>query len=160
MSKYILILLLLVSCGSRKVNKSETKEVDTKKIEQTIVDTSKVVINTDTNVKIIDTSSISEIDIVPIDTTKPFTYNGKTIKNAVLRIKKTKNNITTQSNEKVLEKRDNAVTTNTKAQEQTQIEVVHKDIDRKESLLSYWWVLLLIAIGYIAYKIYDKNKFI
>ena len=160
MNKYIIVLLLLVSCGSRKVNKSNITE-DLKQVtELKTVDTSSVVINEDVNTKTLDTSSCSEIEITPLDTTKPFIYNNKTFKNVVLRIKKHKNNISTQTTEKVSEKRHNAVTTTSKNKTQAQIEVVKKDIDKKESLLSYWWILLLIAIAYIAYRVYDKNKYI
>ena len=158
--RYILLLLLIVSCGSRKVNKSSVEESVQKTIEQTFVDSSKVEINKNLNVKVVDSSEESEICVVPLDTTKPFIYENKTFKNAILKIKKHKNNISTQSLEKVSEKRQNAVKTTTSDKTQTQIEVSHKDIDRKESLLSYWWILLLIAIAYIAYRVYDKNKYI
>jgi len=162
--KKILILFIvfsmLLSCGSRKVQKSNITEDKKEEIETHIVDTSSVVINTDVNTKTLDTSSCSEIEITPLDTTKPFIYNNKTFKNVVLRIKKHKNNISTQTTEKVSENRHNAVTTTSKNKTQTQIEVVKKDIDKKESLLSYWWILLLIAIAYIAYRVYDKNKYI
>ena len=63
--KYLLILLLLVSCGSRKVITEKTQE--TKKIETKIVD----------NTRTIDTSDIDEIEILPIDTLKPVIINGK-----------------------------------------------------------------------------------
>jgi len=160
MNKYIILLLLLVSCGSRKVNKSDTTEAVKQLIETKMVDTSSTTINTDLNTRVLDTSSSSEIEITPLDTTKPFIYNNKVFKNAILRIKKHKNNISTQTTEKVSEKRHNAVTTTSKDKTQAKINVVKKDIDKKESLLSYWWILLLIAIGYIAYRVYDKNKFI
>lgn len=158
--RYLILLLLLVSCGSRKVNKSNVEETINHTAEQTVVDTSKVDINTDLNVKVVDSSEESEICVEPLDTTKPFIYDNKVFKNAVLRIKKHKNNISTHTSEKVSEKRRNAVITTVKDKTQTQVEVTHKDIDKKESLLSYWWILLLIAIAYIAYRVYDKNKYI
>lgn len=150
--------MIIVSCGSRKVNKSDATEDVKHVVKTSILDTSRIVINSDINVKVIDTSTTSEIEIVPIDITKPFMYNNKVFKNAFLRIKKHKNNISTQTTEKVSENRRNAVITDTKDKVKTRTEVIKKDTDKKESLLSYWWVLLLIAIGYIAYKVYDKNK--
>ena len=160
MNRYILLLMIIVSCGSRKVNKSDTTEDIKHVIETKTLDTSSVVINSDINVKVIDTSTTSEIEIVPIDTNKTFIYNNKVFKNVILRIKKHRNNISTQTTEKVSENRRNAVITDTKDKVKTRTEVIKKDTDKKESLLSYWWVLLLIAIGYIAYKVYDKNKYI
>ena len=161
MKKIILLLLIvLTSCGSRKVNKSNVEQTVKQTVEQTLVDTSKVDITTDVNIKVVDSSEESEICVVPLDTTKPFIYDNKVFKNAILKIKKHKNNISTQTSEKVSEKRRNAVTMTNKENTQAKIEVVKKDIDKKESLLSYWWILLLIAIGYIAYRVYDKNKYI
>lgn len=161
MKKIILLLLIvLASCGSRKVNKSNIEQTVKQTVEQTLVDTSKVDITTDVNIKVVDSSEESEICVVPLDTTKPFIYDNKVFKNAILKIKKHKNNISTQTSEKVSEKRRNAVTMTNKENTQAKIEVVKKDIDKKESLLSYWWILLLIAIGYIAYRVYDKNKYI
>jgi hypothetical protein len=156
----ILILLIFVSCGSRKVNKSSVEQTIKKTVEQTIVDTSKIYTNKDLNVKIIDSSEYSEICVAPIDTTKPFIYDNKVFKNAVLKIKKHKNNITTATSEKVSEKRLNAVKTTVKDDSRVQINVDKKDIDKKESLSSYLWILLIIAIAYIAYRVYDKNKYI
>lgn len=158
MNRYILLLMIIVSCGSRKVNKSNTTEDIKHVIETKTLDTSSVVINSDINVKVIDTSTTSEIEIVPIDTSKSFTYNNKVFKNVILRIKKHRNNISTQTTEKVSENRRNAVITDTKDKVKTRTEVIKKDTDKKESLLSYWWVLLLIVMGYISYKVYDKNK--
>lgn len=160
MKKYILILFLvfstLLSCGSRKVQKSNVTEDKKETTETHIIDTSRTIIDTNIKIKVIDTSTTCEIEIIPIDTTKPFMYNNKVFKNAILRIKKHKNNISTETTEKVSEKRDNAVITNTKTQEQTQIEVVKKDIDKKESVLSYWWILVLLIIGYVTYRKYIK----
>lgn len=156
----LLLLIVLTSCGSRKVNKSNVEQTVKQTVEQTLVDTSKVDITTDVNIKVVDSSEESEISVQPLDTTKPFIYDNKVFKNAILKIKKHKNNISTQTSEKVSEKRRNAVTMTSKEKTQAKIEVVKKDIDKKESLLSYWWILLLIAIGYIAYRIYDKNKYI
>lgn len=156
----LLLLIVLTSCGSRKVNKSNIEQTVKQTVEQTLVDTSKVDITTDVNIKVVDSSEESEICVVPLDTTKPFIYDNKVFKNAILKIKKHKNNISTQTSEKVSEKRRNAVTMTNKEKTQAKIEVVKKDIDKKESLLSYWWILLLIAIAYIAYRVYDKNKYI
>lgn len=154
--RYIILLLLLVSCGARKVHKDDIKKTDEHVVEKKIIDTSNVSIDKFINTKIVDTSTNCDIEVKPIDTTKPFIYDGKVVKNAVLRIKKHKNNITTQTNEKVSEKRHNAVITTVNDKSKTEIKVSNKDVDRKQS---YWW-LLLIAIAYIAYRVYDKNKYI
>lgn len=159
MSKYILTFILvfsLLSCGSRKVQKSDIQEEKKEEVQVHIVDTSKTITNTNVQVKVIDTSTTCDIEVAPIDTTKPFTYNGKTLNNAILRIKKHKNNISVVTNENSSEIKRNAVVVDSKEKKETQIEVKQKNIDKKESLLSYWWILALLIVGYITYRKYIK----
>jgi len=126
--KYLLILLLLVSCGSRKVIIEKTQE--NKKIETQIVD----------NTKTIDTSSIDELEIIPIDTLKPMVINGKTYFNAKIKHLKKKNYISI-----VIDK-----TTTIKAKET--ITIKNK---ATEKVVNYWWFLLLLIIPiFFVYKIY------
>ena len=89
--------IFLTSCGSRKVNKSETKEQEQKSEKITLETETRVTDNT----KIIDTSTNDEIEIVPVDNTLPFTINGKEYKNAKIRHKKSKNNITINKDVKI-----------------------------------------------------------
>ena len=63
--KYLFILLLLVGCGTRKVNKSNTETKE--KSEITIVDSLKKEIKTDSSTEI----QTNEFTIEPIDTIKP-----------------------------------------------------------------------------------------
>ena len=68
----IIILWLMASCGAKKLNKSETKESEVK----TETQSEKVVTNSESNTKIIDTSTTDEIEFIPIDNTLPFTVKG------------------------------------------------------------------------------------
>ena len=61
----ILIILLFVSCGTRKVNKTNTET--TLKGELSVVDSVKIVTNTDSNTEII----ADEFEIIPVDSLKP-----------------------------------------------------------------------------------------
>ena len=63
--RYLFILLLLVGCGSRKVNKSNTETKE--KSEIIIVDSLKIAIKTDSNTEI----QTNEFTIEPIDSIKP-----------------------------------------------------------------------------------------
>jgi len=160
MKKRILILFLvfstLLSCGSRKVNKSNITENIKEEEETHIVDTSKTITNTNIKIKVIDTSTTSEIEIVPIDTSKSFTYNNKVFKNVILRIKKHKNNISVVSDENSSEIKRNAIVIDSKSKKEQHVEVKEKNIEKKESILSYWWILVLLIIGYITYRKYIK----
>lgn len=141
----LIAAIVLTSCGSRKVNKSETKEQEQK--------TEKITLETETrvtdNTKIVDTSICDEIEIVPVDNSLPFTINGKEYKNAKIRHKKSKNNITINKDVKIQHnaKKDDVVMV--KRNKIIQV----KQTERKES---YWWLLwfLLLIPIYFAYKKY------
>jgi len=138
--RYLLILLLLVGCGSRKVNKSNTETKE--KSEITIVDSVKVAIKTDSNTEI----HTNEFTIEPIDSVKPIIIidsQGKktSILNARIKYKHEISRNKTLKNELV----QRSTKTNIKAEKRTQIEV--KQIERKESIItSLWWLWLLIVL--------------
>jgi hypothetical protein len=138
--------LLLIGCGSRKVETS--KETVKENVTQSATTETK----TDTNetVKIIDTSTVDEIEFVPVDITKPIIYNGQKVYNAKIRHSKRKNDITTVSNKKVAETRRNEVKTKVKR------EVKVKDKITERESVSYWWIWILI-LGAIV-LIYNRLK--
>lgn len=138
--------LLLIGCGSRKVETS--KETVKENVTQTATTETK----TDTNesVKVIDTSTIDEIEFIPIDNSKPIIYNGQKVYNAKIRHSKRKNDITTETVKKVAETSRNEVKTNVKR------EVKIKDkVAERESGFAWWiWILVLGAL----YLIYRKLR--
>ena len=144
--RYLFILLILVGCGTRKVNKSNTETKE--KSEITIVDSVKVAIKTDSNTEI----HTNEFTIEPIDTIKPIIIidsQGKKTsilnarikhKHEIIRNKTLKNELVQRSTK-----------TNIKAEKRTQIEV--KQVKRKESIItSLWWLWLLIIILFLIRK--------
>ena len=144
--RYLLILLLLVGCGSRKVNKSNTETKE--KSEITIVDSVKVAIKTDSNIEI----QTNEFTIEPIDSIKPIIIidsQGKKTSyiNARIKHKHETSQNKTLKNEIV----QRSTKTNIKAEKRTQIEV--KQVERKESIItSLWWLWLLIIILFLIRK--------
>lgn len=148
----LIIGILLTSCGSRKVQKSETKENEKTEIKTEEKSETKVTDNT----KIIDTSTTDEIEIVPVDNTLPFIVNGKEYKNVKIKRKKSKNNISVAKDVKVQHKEEKSDLKVVKANKV----VKEKQIERKQS---YWWMLwfLLLIPIYILYKKYkDKLPFV
>jgi hypothetical protein len=144
--------IVLTSCGSRKVSKSETKEQEQK--------TEKITLETETrvtdNTKIIDTSTTDEIEIVPVDNTLPFTVNGKEYKNVKIRHKKSKNNISIVKDVKVQHKAQKEGIVMVKRNKVIEV----KQTERKQS---YWWLLwflLLIPIYFVYKKFKDKFSFV
>jgi PBP1b-binding outer membrane lipoprotein LpoB len=137
--------LLLIGCGSRKV--TTQKETVKEQTEQTATSETK----TDTNetVKVIDTSTIDEIEFIPIDNTQPIIYNGKKVFNAKIRHSKRKNDITTVSSKKVAQIERKDVKTKVKR------EVKVKDKVTERESVSYWWVwILILGVGYLLYRKY------
>lgn len=151
--KFILILLLLVGCGTRKVNKSNTET--TTKTEVSISDTTKIVTNTAYNIEKV----VNDFCIEPIDSTKALVIidnEGKKTSylNAKIRhrrensVNKTLKNEIVQSSHKE----------NIKATTQTKTNV--KEVQREISIISQlWWLWLLIFVILIYYLNKKLNLF-
>lgn len=149
---YILVSLLFISCGSRKVSKTNLEE---KKDSVSVVDV-KTEIKTNENTEINNNSKIDKTEdefiIEPIDNTKEIVVNGKTYKNVKIRHKKTKDNSLHINQKKVVK---NALKQQIKHSKQvvTASKVfIEKKIEKKESLIKYFYILLLILLFYIIYK--------
>ena len=140
--------IFLTSCGSRKVNKSETKEQEQTEIKTEEKTETKLTDNT----KIVDTSTTDEIEICPVSDSLPMVVNGITYKNVKIRRKKTKNNININKDVKVQHNEEKSDLKVVKANKVIEV----KQIERKQS---YWWLLwfLLLITIYFIYKKY-KNK--
>jgi hypothetical protein len=136
------LLFLLCSCGSRKVTRQ--KETVKEEVTQTV----KTETKTDTNetVKVVDTSTVDEIEFVPIDNNRPIIYNGKEVFNAKIRHVKRKNGITTVSDKKVSQIKRNDIKTVGKR------EIKVKDKVTERESFNYWWLILLVGLVYLAYR--------
>ena len=146
--KYTLITLsalLLIGCGSRKVEAS--KETVKEEVTQTV--NTEIKTNTNETVKVVDTSTVDEIEFVPIDNTQPIIYGTTKVFNAKIRHVKRKNAITTVSDKKVSQIKRNDVKTVGKR------EVKVKDKVTERESVSYWWLLILIlGLVYLLYRKY------
>jgi hypothetical protein len=147
MKKTLIILssFVLFGCASRKVQKTEVKETT----EVKAVDTTKTVTNTQKFERSIDTSTINEIEIVPIDSAKPITYNGKVILNGILRFKTTKVNKVVEIDTKVAQIESKGVSVGSKQVIETEV----KETERKNLPIWWLWILLLIPIYFIYKKL-------
>jgi len=143
----ILLLLLLTSCGSRKVQKSVVKDsftteqatTENKDIEK--VAEARVLIDEQTN----------EIEIIPIDTAKVMIINGKEFKNGKVRIitKQVKTDISEKETFTDKSKKTNNVKTNTVKKN------LVKKTERKSNPL---WNLLWLLIPIFLFALYLKYK--
>jgi len=150
--RYFFILLLLASCGARKVNKSTT-ETETKS-EITVTDSTKVYTKEVSD----STICVDEFEITPVDTLKPIIIvdsQGKktTIKNG--RVKKR----TQISRFKALKSQSVHNTRKTQKTATQSTKVSEKHVERKESFGWLWLVLIIAAILYI-YRRFFISRFI
>jgi len=158
---YLFIMFSIIggmtSCGTRKVQNSET---EIKKEESS---TSKLVDNTVTDVKIETANDIAKNDIIlepikpdlPIEVIQP---DGKktTYKNAKISYHKSQDNTKAIETKKIVENKQNDTT----VQAKTKVAVVTHNSERISK--NWWWLLLLlIPIVYFSWqKFKDKVWFV
>lgn len=153
MKPYLILLsFLLLSCGARKVNKSEVTENTTQK--EVIDSTSKV--NTITH---IDTVT-DDLIIEPIDTIKPIEITnseGKVTKykNAKISHRKVKDNTVIEKKEETSKK---AVKSIVVAKKSSVKVVDKKQFSISSMLLQLWWLWLLVIIAIYLIKKYGIPK--
>ena len=138
---YILVSLILFSCGTRRVNKS-TEETKQDKVE---VIQNNIQVKENVSVKVID--STDEICIEPIDSIKPMVIDGKSYLNVKIKHKKRKVNTSI-----VLDKTMSDTGTK-KTIEKTEVVKDVKIIERKTSLITQLWWLWLLILLFILYKL-------
>ena len=144
----LLIVILLTSCGARKVDVSkETKDSvaveNTKQIDS---------IKEDTKTEIKYDTETCEIEVMPIDSTKEFTFNGKKYFNARIKIKNKKDNTLYVNTKKVDQKSIKQANKVVKTKQTSK----QKHIDRKQ--FNYLWILLIIFVLIVVYNLYKRYK--
>ena len=148
----ILLLVILTSCGARKVDVSKVEVKKDSVVEtKAIVEKTEVVQKTDST-NIATEINTNEVCIEPLDSTKEMVVNGKVYKNAVLKIKKNKVNTTYRNNktESNIKRIDSVGTSKASIKESTVAKT--KNIDKKASYCSLLWLLLLILIMYLLWR--------
>lgn len=154
MNKYSLILLvvLLTSCGARKVNKDNTTITKDSLVETItkVITEEKKETKDSTNTKIV--VEIDEVIISPIDTTKEMVVNGKVFKNAVLKAKKNKTSSLYTNNKTTSETKLKDSIEVFKASKKEEIIIDKKDIDKGQDYSAILILILLILIIYIAWR--------
>jgi hypothetical protein len=155
----LILVILLSSCGARKVNKSENKQDTKTETTIAVVDTSKTTTDTKENIKIIDNSTSDEVELTPIDNNKPMVIDGKTYLNTKIKRQKKKANKSIIKDKTIAQTAQKAVNikSSNKIEETKQSTI--KKIDKEAvSFWNYLWFLFII-LALIAVGIYIKNKF-
>ncbi len=145
---YLLTFIILASCGSRKVTvEKQEKEVETN-IKENIVTTDS------SNVEIKFNYQLETFTVEAKDNLKPFTYNGKTYFNVVLRHENKKDNS--------LYKKDIRVVKNEQKQSNIKSKEVikNKNIERDNYNIKYYIIFFIILLLIIYYILKRYFKFI
>jgi hypothetical protein len=156
----VITFLLMTSCGTRKVSKSNTETKETAKTEIVTLDSSKTTTKVDTNENYSQTDDEEEITFVPVDNSKPITINGKTYFNTILKSKKKKSSTNIVKAVKVAQIEQKAVKTSSKAENSKTAKQNIKVIDKKANYFWLFWLLLLIPAYFLWQKFKDKIWFI
>ena len=138
----ILLSFLLLSCASRKVAVTKT-EVETH-IDSTVVEKKDSVSVQQNAISI--KEDIHEVEIVPIDTTKPLVIDGKEYFNATVRLKKTRRHVVDTSKLTVSKSVENTVSVKKDVKEK----LFEKKVDKKANYFVFLWVaLFLLALWFV-----------
>lgn len=144
----ICLSLLVFSCSTKKVAISKSV-VDTHTDSVVVQKKDSVVFQQNAiSVK----EDINEIEIVPIDSTKPVVIEGREYFNATVKIKKNKREVvdTTKTSVAVIDYKQSEVT-----KEETKQDY-EKSVDKKPSILNMAW-LLLIPVVIISIRFFLKK---
>jgi hypothetical protein len=144
----------LLSCGARKVQKSET-EVKTE-VTTTVKDTTSKVSETKKREQVF--SFTDELEITPIDTTKAIEVidsngNKQTYFNAKIKRKQTQVNKSVDTETKVAENASKVGKTKAKQTVKQQTKETEKEA---VSFWDYFWLLLLLLLLVGIYRFYIK----
>jgi hypothetical protein len=160
--KYLILALLLVSCGAKTINKDDKK---TDSIAKTIA-----VVKTDSTST--DSTSIKfdvvseEIIIEAVDSTKPIEIinnDGKVTKykNARISKKKRKDNTIVVNEKTVAKIVVDSLTNEIEVNKVESTKIVYKEqFNWSTFILQLWWLWLLILLAiYLAYRYYKRLLF-
>ena len=146
---FILVSIILMSCASRKVQVNNT-EIKTDSIVER-KDT--IAIKTVDSIYIKKNISTDEITITPLDTCKPLVINGTSYKNAIITIKKVKDNSLYSK-----KKTETLNTSKTQTNRVIKASVIKtKQVEKKDNLSLYFVLYIVFAIIlFLAYRYLNR----
>ena len=131
----ILLSFLLFSCASRKIMITKT-QVETH-IDSTAVEKKDSVSVQQNAISI--KEDIDEVEIIPIDATKPIIIGDKKYYNATVRLKKTQRHVVDSSKVTISQSYENTVL----VKKNIKAKGFEKKVDKKANYLLYLWLLLI-----------------
>lgn len=147
MGKYftlVLVIPLLFSCAARKVAVTKTET-------RTYTDSISVEKKDSVSVKqnaIIIKESTDEVEVTPIDTSKPIIIGETKYYNAIIKFKKRNTTIVDSSKTVVAKTSEKKV----KVKSEVVAKTKDKKVDKKPNYLLYLWLLLIPVVVYVVRK--------
>jgi hypothetical protein len=147
---FILFIILLSSCSSRKVvvnkidNEVKIDSVSTVKVDGTYTKETNVFIK----------ESISELEYKPLDSLKPMVIDGKEYINTVIKSKQSNKNTVDTTKTKVVVNTEKKVALKKEIKE----EVLNKEVKKEVNYFSYLLFILFIIVVFALCK-YLKRQF-
>ena len=140
----ICLSFLVFSCSTKKV--AISKSVVETRTDSVVVEKKDSVAFQQNAISI--KEDIDEIEVVPIDNTKPIVIGGKEYFNAAVKIKNTKREVVDSTKIEV------AVSDykQTEVSKEQSIETYDKSVEKKSNYFVYFWLLLLLFLLVVAYK--------
>jgi hypothetical protein len=141
----ICLSLLVFSCSTKKV--AISKSVVETKTDSVVVEKRDSVAFQQNAISI--KEDIDEIEVVPIDNTKPIVIAGKEYFNAAVKIKKTKREVLDSTKISV------AVSDykQTEVSKEQSTEDYSKSVEKKINYFEYFWLPILLLLLALAYKL-------
>ena len=141
--KYLVLLLLITSCASRKVDVSKTDiKTNTDSTAITKTDSTSII-----NKNVYFTENTTELEIKPLNDSLPIVIDGTSYFNAVLKYKK-QNKVLVDTSKIIVSKK--VLKQVSKLKQETK-NIKEKHIDKKANYFVYLW-LLLIPVGMYIYR--------
>jgi uncharacterized membrane protein len=144
----ILLSFLLFSCASRKVAVTKT-QVETH-IDSTVVEKKDSVSVQQNAISI--KEDTYEVEIVPLDTTKPIIIDGKQYHNATVRLKKTRRHIVDSSKSTVSLSSENKIS----VKKDIKAKGFEKKVDKKANYFVFLWIIFILLVLWLARKYLPK----
>ena len=141
----ICLSLLVFSCSTKKV--AISKSVVETRTDSVVVNKKDSVAFQQNAISI--KEDIDEIEVVPIDNTKPIVIGGKEYFNAAVKIKKTKREVVDSTKIAV------AVSDykQTEVSKEQSIETYDKSVEKKINYFEYFWLPILLILLALVYKL-------
>lgn len=147
-SKSLLVIFFVVFCYSCSTKKVITAtDITKEKLDSSYVEKKDSTSFIQKGVTV--TEKLFEIQVEPVDVSKPIIIDGVKYENASLKIKKVDKSVVDTTKTVVSE----VVEKDVKLEKKTEEKKIDKALEKKSSNYLYFWLLAVLVVLYLAYKL-------